>query len=131
MRLTKKQRQEKQKKLRQQWRAVKELSQTDEVAAIYHQCLDAGVLQPSLMNCALISSQAKIAGFEGLPYLDFKTYDNWKKVGFQVQKGMKSQITSITWIGVGNKENLDDDKDVYRFPKGTSLFHRSQVEAIN
>jgi len=76
--------------------------------------------------------------FDGIPYLDMKTYQGWKSSGFQVKRGEKSVVSGITWVGVGTRS--EDPKEAERaeaggdkgfvFPKEYHLFHRSQVEAI-
>jgi hypothetical protein len=69
-------------------------------------------------------------GYQGLPYIDCKTFNGWKETGFKVKKGEHSKIDGIVWLEVkSNKETEDDEKlDVY--PKLYHLFHRSQVEPI-
>jgi len=64
--------------------------------------------------------------YDGVPYVDCKTFNGWKGAGFQVKRGEKSKISGITWIG--NDPDDDDDKSVY--PKMYRLFHKSQVEKI-
>lgn len=77
---------------------------------------------------------AREIGLEGLPYVDFKTYDYWRKAGFQVRRGEKSPVFSITWInGKAKRKAADEDEDKpddRRFPKVTRLFHSSQVDSI-
>ena len=71
----------------------------------------------------------KYHGFDGIPYLDCKTFMGWKERGFIVRKGEKSLIAGITWVSVEGKEGEPDDNG-FKFPKEYHLFHRSQVEAI-
>ena len=66
----------------------------------------------------------KKLGFNGLPYIDCKTYKGWMKAGFQVKKGEKSKIYGITWL----KTDTEDDDDKFIFPKVYRLFHKSQVK---
>lgn len=66
-------------------------------------------------------------GFEGNPYVDCKTFNGWRAVGYKVKKGAKSKITGITWLSTGK----DDDGDEFIYPKMYHLFHSSQVEPIN
>lgn len=115
--------------LRQQWQQAKILAASDAISAIYSQLKDMGLTSNiSLYNVSLIFMQAKEKGLEGLPYVDFKTYEHWKQSGFQVRKGEKSPVYSITWIGSNNQEEEEDSG--VRWPKLTHLFHSSQVEAI-
>lgn len=114
--------------LRQQWQQAKNLSQSDELAAIYSQLRNMGIGDISLYNVSLILMQAQQLGLQGLPYLDFKTYEGWRKVGYQVKRGEKSPVYSITWVGASNQEEGEESK--VRYPKLTHLFHSSQVEAL-
>ena len=83
----------------------------------------------------IVAMEMKRHGFDGLPYLDAKTYKGWKENGFQVKKGEKSVLSSITWIPVNGKGTagikpgeVGEDRG-YAMPKTYRLFHRSQVEA--
>lgn len=115
--------------LRRQWQQAKNLSQSDELAAVYSQLKGMGVGDISLYNVSLIFMQAREKGLEGLPYLDFKTYEGWKKSGFQVKRGEKSPVYSITWVGSKGDEEGEDSG--VRWPKVTHLFHSSQVETLS
>jgi hypothetical protein len=125
--------------MRCKWAQAKELSATDEMKAIYNQLHAMGIGDISIYNTSLILMQAYSLGLEGLPYVDFKTYENWQKCGFQVRKGEKSPVFSITWIGgKGSDDDTPstgagggDKQDGRRYPKLTHLFHSSQVEAIS
>ena len=115
--------------LRRQWQQAKSLAASDEIGAIYSQLKDMGITGDiSIYNISLILMQAQLLGLEGLPYLDFKTYEGWKKSGFQVKRGEKSPVYSITWVGHKGDEEGEDSK--VRWPKLTHLFHSSQVEAL-
>lgn len=116
--------------LRSQWQQAKVLSQTDELAAVYAQLRAMGIAGDiSLYNISLIFMQAQALGLDGLPYVDFKTYEHWKKAGFQVRKGEKSPVFSLTWIGAKGEEG-EDASDKRKYPKLTHLFHSSQVEPL-
>ena len=72
----------------------------------------------------LMSMQAN--GFEGLPYLDCKTFKGWKEAGFIVKKGEKSKIDGITWIST----TKEDEEEGGLYPKMYRLFHSTQVQAL-
>lgn len=115
--------------LRRQWQQAKNLAASDPITAIYSQLREMGIARDiSIYNISLIMMQAQSLGLEGLPYLDFKTYEGWKKSGFQVKRGEKSPVYSITWVGAKGEEGEDSGA---RWPKLTHLFHSSQVEDIN
>ena len=123
--------QDRQQELRDHWKSVKESltqSKIDEAMAI---------MATHGINSSIVSYQICLmamvdAGLEGIPYLDAKTYNGWKKSGFQVKKGEKSFGSGITWVKVGGKKDEDgEESGGYSFPKSYTLFHRSQVEEIN
>lgn len=118
--------------LRQQWQAAKARAAADDsIGAIYTQLCTMGVGDISMYNVSLILMQAESQGLDGLPYVDFKTYEHWRKSGFQVKRGEKSPVFSITWVGGPKGEEAEaGEQDRPRFPKLTHLFHTSQVEAI-
>ncbi len=111
--------------LRQEWQAAKQhaVEHQDEIGAI----IQNHGLNISQTGFSLVSAQMSAHGFDGLPYLDVKTFNGWKDNGYKVKKGEKSVLHSLVWIGAGTDE---DDDDGYVFPKMTVLFHRSQVEEI-
>lgn len=117
-------------KLHQEWREAKAAAQGNgEVEAIFKHLQKMNIPYLSLVNIQLVLMQAQALGFEGMPYVDFKTYEHWQKSGFQVRRGETSQVHTITWIGQDANED-DEDSESYRFPKLTSLFHSSQVDPI-
>ena len=119
--------------LRQQWAEAKAKSQEAPVIAIYEELRKMGLKDISLYNVSLVYWQATAVGFDGLPYIDFKTYNAWRDSGFQVEKGQKSQVLSITWVGPERDEADSDgseEENKPRWPKATHLFHRSQVKPI-
>ena len=116
--------------LRNQWQAAKALAAADDsIGAMYAQICQMGIGDISLYSCSLVFMQAKALGLDGLPYVDFKTYDGWRKCGFQVRSGETHKIISITWVGPKPKDGEEEDGG-FRYPKSTNLFHSSQVEAI-
>ena len=59
------------------------------------------------------------------------TYQAWKDLGYQVQKGQKAIAQFIIWKCKSGKENEDGSKEKDKmFMKKASFFTRSQVEAI-
>ncbi len=116
--------------LRSKWAEAKAMAATDEIGAIYTQLAEMGIGDISLYNVSLILMQAQELGLAGLPYLDFKTYDGWKGSGFQVKRGEKSPVFSLTWIGQKGEDG-EEVADGLRWPKATHLFHTSQVEEVS
>lgn len=118
------------KSLRNQWAAAKALAAADDtIGAMYSQLCQMGIGDISMYNVSLILMQARPLGLDGLPYVDFKTYEMWRKAGFQVRKGEKSPVFSLTWIGP-KSDDEDEKEDTPRYPKLTHLFHTSQVDPI-
>lgn len=125
--------------LRAEWSEAKRLaSQNDRLGAILLQLEQMGIPELSLANVQLILMQAEEQGLDGVPYVDFKTYDYWLKAGFRVKAGEKSTIHSIVWVDPAKKGQKAEvvpahDKEVRSralIPKRTALFHASQVEPI-
>lgn len=56
------------------------------------------------------------------PRVDIKTYRMWKEEGVQVQKGERGCKLSVV------VEAAQDDGEVKRYIKGTTVFCRHQVE---
>jgi len=83
-------------------------------------------LSISPMSFLFVSMQMRRLGFEGIPYRDRKTFKGWKAEGLYVKRGEKSQISGITWVGVGETDEQEAD---YKMPHVYYLFHRSQVAA--
>ena len=115
---------------KREYTEAKALAATDEIGAVYIQLAEMGIGDISLYNVSLILMQAQVLGLDGLPYLDFKTYDGWKGMGFQVKRGEKSPVFSLTWIGAKGEDG-EEVSDGQRWPKLTHLFHSSQVEAMD
>ena len=111
--------------LRRQWKLAKEHANQDEIGAI----INNHGLKISISGFAFVSAQMKKLGFDGLPYLDIKTFKGWRDNGFMVKKGEKSQVDGLTWINVRPKaENEDVIVEPYMMPKVYKLFHKSQVK---
>lgn len=119
------------KELRARWQAAKDGMTAGRIAEIEAIIMTHG-LNISSTGFQIVSMGMKQHGFDGLPYLDAKTYKGWQENGFQVKRGAKSVLGSITWIGVKGKSiEAGDahDKRGFMMPKAYKLFHRSQVEA--
>ena len=78
----------------------------------------------SLIGYIVIKKQMVALKYSGEPYEDAKTFNLWKKSGYCVKKGEKSNLFGIVWKIIKDKDT-DDVK--FMFPKSYSLFHRNQV----
>lgn len=124
MKYTKEQKTEYFKKLREKWHKSKELAEKDDVAkALFNEV--GGDYSYYSFYFTLMDMRA--LGYDGIPYIDAKTFNGWKQSGFQVKKGEKSRLKGITWLGV---DEDDEGEPKFVFPKEYHLFHKSQVEAI-
>jgi len=77
--------------------------------------------------------QMKDQKLKGIPYIDAKTFNGWKQVGFRVMKGQHSTLQGITWVESKKKEEEEEDgkkKRKFIYPKIYHLFHRTQVEEV-
>lgn len=124
------------KLLREKWKYAKALADKDEIAkALY---VEVGE-KVSYYSFYYVLSQMRKLGLEGLPYIDMKTFNGWKQIGFKVMKGQHSLIEGITWVEAKSKKVVDDideeEKEEKKerkiiYPKVYHLFHRTQVEKI-
>ena len=120
------------KELRDRWNRAKSMLDDKKISEIDAIMATHG-LNISRIGFMVVSQGMKQQGLEGIPYLDAKTYKGWRENGFQVRKGEKSTLGSITWVGVGKKEPTPakpEGESGFLFPKSYNLFHRSQVDAI-
>ena len=130
---TKEEKQAYQKSLRNRWLEIKKSvdeKKRNEIEAI----LAEHGLDVSPYSFAFTQHSMRQNNYDGVPYLDCKTFVGWKDRGFIVKKGEHSKINGIVWLRAGNKETKetgenDSDKG-YLFPKMYALFHRSQVEEM-
>ena len=114
--------------LRSRWNASKALASSCAEAFTVAQAQ--GVTM-SIYGFTFVAIQMRELGLDGFPGVDCKTFALWKKAGFIVKKGEKSQIDGITWVPVaGKKTESGDDKDGFLMPRSYHLFHKSQVEAL-
>lgn len=124
--------------LRERWQDIKNRVTAGELDKIKAVIAEHG-LTVSPWSYAFTAASMRAQGFDGIPYLDCKTFNGWKQRGFKVRKGEKSTIKGIVWLGVGSKAEDPDQADKARaqgkrgflMPKQYALFHRSQVEPIN
>lgn len=58
---------------------------------------------------------------------DIHTYNGWKELGYQVQKGEKAIASFCIWKFVGKKNDEDEDK---MFLKKSAFFKKSQVKEV-
>ena len=114
--------------LRDRWQKTKAELTAGELSAA-KAIMESHGLNFSGISFLIVSHQMKTLGYDGIPYLDCKTYKGWKEAGFQVCKGEKSHIDGITWIEVGEKPDSEEEPEEsgYCIPRGYHLFHRSQV----
>jgi hypothetical protein len=120
------------KELRAKWNTAKQLMTEKKISEIDAVMMTHG-LNFSRTGFMIVSQEMQQQGFDGIPYVDAKTYKGWRENGFQVRKGEKSTLGSITWVGVGKKAPTPakpEGESGFLFPKSYNLFHRSQVDAI-
>lgn len=114
--------------LRAKWQETKKLLTDQKISEIQAISLEHG-LNVSAMSYFFVSLQMKHIGYDGIPYLDCKTFQGWKDAGFHVKKGEHSRISGITWIRPTYKNEAGEVEDSdYCWPKEYYLFHRSQVK---
>lgn len=117
------------KLLRQKWLYAKALADKDEIAkALYVEMGE----KVSYYSFYYTLHQMKAKGLAGIPYIDAKTFNGWKQVGFRVKKGEHSLIDGITWLEVKSKKAVKDGEEEKKivYPKLYHLFHKTQVEEV-
>jgi len=124
MKYTKEQKREYFKQLRERWNKSKELAEKDEIAKALHKEVGG---EFSYYSFYFTLMGMRDLGYDGIPYVDCKTYKGWKDSGFKVKKGEKSKLSGITWLGVGKDS---DGEPEFIYPKEYHLFHRTQVEEL-
>ena len=134
MTYTKQEKQEYLDSLRLEWKKSKALAEADmEAEALFR---EAGIKGVSYFSFYFVLKQMQKLKFKGLPYVDCKTFQGWISNGYKVQKGEKSKVRGVTWIGVKkDKTVMDRNKDKqedlsFLYPKVYRLFHKSQVTEI-
>lgn len=121
-------------KQRDRWKASKDLVNTDECRAILREMAAQGIDNVSPTSIIFVVSQLKELGLPGLPFVDVKTFQGWKEIGMCVRKGEKAILTGVSWKPTERKNpetgELQQDHDGRLLAKSYSLFHKSQVKAI-
>lgn len=120
------------KTLRDKWNRAKQMLDSGALSEI-DAIMQTHGINFSRTGFSIVMMDMKAQGFDGIPYVDAKTYKGWRDTGFQVRRGEKSTLGSITWVGVGKKEPTTakpEGESGFLFPKSYNLFHRSQVDAI-
>ena len=115
--------------LRAKWKESKVMADKDEKAkALFHET--GGKF--SFISFYMVLKSMQSLGLEGLPYIDCKTFNGWKEVGFKVRKGEKSKLEGIVWLHPITKNELGEEEELDEsiYPKIYHLFHKSQIEPI-
>ena len=118
--------------LQARWREIKSALDEKKIKDIEAVIAEHG-LNVSPYSYAFTAISMKHHGFDGIPYIDCKTFFGWKDRGFIVRKGEKSLISGIVWLKTKRKDSVGEllpDEDQNSFPKEYYLFHKSQVEAM-
>lgn len=127
---TKEEKQAYQLELRNKWKEIKDAvdqKQIDEIKAVIAE----HGLNVSPYSYAFVERSMAQLGYDGIPYLDCKTFHGWKERGFMVRCGEQSKIKGIVWIHANQEKEVESAEDLgYAFPKMYHLFHRSQVEEM-
>jgi len=128
---TKQSKQEYFKKLREDWKQAKALIENPEYKEKFALLLkESPDMRISATGFAFCLASMKANNFDGLPYMDCKTFKGWKDSGFIVKKGEHSKVDGLTWI-VSTKENDQGEEETSgMYPKAYKLFHSTQVEAL-
>ena len=113
------------KNLREKWKQVTTTIDLEGINAT----IEKFHIPVSPYSFTFVLQQMKDAGFSGLPYIDMKTFKGWQTEGFQVRKGVTSQVAGVTWVAKDGEVDIENEK-AHLFPKVYHLFHRSQVEEI-
>lgn len=109
--------------LRSKWQANKIKAGNDATALDLFNKLG---LQVSFFSFYFTLQSMKANQFDGVPYIDCKTYQKWIDSGFRVRKGEQSKIDGLAWVDCSK----DDSDEINLYPKIYKLFHKSQVEPI-
>jgi hypothetical protein len=129
MKYSRKQKKQYFKELRARWKASKEMADNDETAKALYREAGGGF---SYYSFYFTLMDMRKCGYDGIPYVDCKTFRGWIDSGFRVKKGEKSRISGIVWLHPVSKD--EDGKEVEdienTYPKLYHLFHKSQAEEI-
>jgi hypothetical protein len=120
--------------LREQWKRASETVDLQDplLLELYAEAARAGLENISQASFAFVFAQMKEQGLTGIPYVDCKTFEGWKRSGFHVRRGEQSRLKGLTWLRAETKNAADaPSAEAERiYPKVYHLFHRSQVEEI-
>lgn len=119
--------------IRERWNIAKQLSTSDQCRAILDQMALHGISEVSPTSIMAVQMQLEELGLDGLPFVDVKTFQGWKEIGYVVRKGQKSILTGVSWKPTEKKNEAGEMEETGRgrlLAKGYALFHRSQVEKI-
>lgn len=120
--------------IRERWTIAKELSTSDKCRAILDQMALHGITEVSPTSIMAVQMQLEELGLDGLPFVDVKTFQGWKEIGYVVRKGQKSILTGVSWKPTEKKnQETGETEETGRgrlLAKGYALFHRSQVEKM-
>ena len=114
-------------KLRDQWSKAKDNKSYEELISKIFSIT--GVM-PSVTGFTIIKEQIEGQFPDYVPYIDTQTFHSLKEKGFKVKKGEKALAYGITWVSAKGKEEGEDKKEGYIFPKQYAVFGKHQVEAI-
>lgn len=120
---TKEEKQKYFKSLRERWQASKKMAENDETAKALFNEVGGNF---SYTSFYFTLQAMRNANYEGIPYVDCKTFHGWSDAGFKVRKGEHSKIDGITWMRPKSKS--EDEEETFMYPKVYNLFHKSQVE---
>lgn len=84
----------------------------------------------SIAHYKILTAAAQARNCTCEPYRDWFTYNTWKSLGYQVQKGEgKRSVKLTTWIPC-EKTQADGTKKESLRPKGYTVFCACQVKPI-
>lgn len=124
--------------LKQEWMQAKQHSEEEKSYGLAWIAAQEMGVNCSLTGFTFVLRQMVKLELDGLPYQDCKTFKGWQEFGYQVNKGEKSKLFGITWVGPGRVKAeklcgvIDECNDEQMekgmiWPKKYVLFHRSQV----
>lgn len=120
--------------IRDRWSRAKEYANTDKCKAILAAMALHGITETSPTSVMAVQMQLEELGLDGLPFVDVKTFQGWKEIGYVVRKGQKSILTGVSWKPTEKKNRETGETEETGggrlLAKGYALFHRSQVEKI-
>jgi len=120
--------------LRERWHTAKKTADSDGEAKTLHK-LHGG--NYSYWSFYFVLNQMRSLHLDGIPYVDMRTFQGWREVGFKVMKGEHAKVDGIVWKKFGQDYHaapaVDGEQErasVRLYPKMYKLFHKSQVEPL-